>query len=85
MPAENTTHWLTPSGWLECTDVPSDAVERWERAAEHCDGKLHVDYKRVWADPIWPVAELKEVRESFALPEAGVSARIAEISWEIPD
>jgi hypothetical protein len=80
-----TKHHLGPNGWVECEERPADAVESWQREYRVFDGKPHIDYAREWADPHHSPEQLKALRDSFPLPESRVSARDAEIGWEIPD
>jgi hypothetical protein len=79
------SHYLTSGGWIESNELPLGAVETWVRQSESINDRLTIDYSRQWADPEWSTQHLRELRESFPAPESSVSARIADVCWEIVD
>jgi hypothetical protein len=81
----NTDHYLTPDGWVESDHSPKNAVECWKRETFQSDNRLTIDYSRRWANPEWSSEQRKSLRDSFQLPEAGVSAAFADVCWEVPD
>ena len=75
---------LTMSGWVETEEKSSDTIETWKRETRFFEGKLIIDYSLQWAHPDWPLADRQSLRDEFPQPEGTVSARIAEVHWEVP-
>jgi hypothetical protein len=81
----NSNHHLTPNGWQEGDDAPANVVESWRRRAEVINGKLTIDYSRQWANHERSNEDREDLRNSFPLPESSISARIADVCWEITE
>ena len=80
---KSSTMHVTGSGWVESADRPKSAIGSWTRTAEFVNDKLTIDYARSWFDDSYSSEELKLLRGS--MPESSVSARYADVCYEIVD
>lgn len=88
-PSERTSlHHLTQDGWINDRPAPGDAVETWRRvyepASEHWP-RPRITYMLAWASPAHLAEDRRALHERFERPETGVSARVADVAWEIPE